>query len=95
MELPEIQTLKDLKDFLESLTEEEMRELRFSQAMELVETISNYFDEQGDEIDIEDAIELYEKGMDLLMFCREKLAVVQSKKEEIDKKYRELLGENG
>ncbi|AKI98254.1 hypothetical protein IX53_04285 [Kosmotoga pacifica] len=72
-----------------------MRELRFSQAMELVETISNYFDEQGDEIDIEDAIELYEKGMDLLMFCREKLAVVQSKKEEIDKKYRELLGENG
>ena len=59
--------------------------------MELVDAISRFFDEQGDEIDIEDALGLYEKGMDLLMHCREKLAVVQNKKEEIDKKYKELL----
>jgi hypothetical protein len=29
--------------------------------------------------------------MDLLIACREKLAVVESKKEEIDKKYRALI----
>lgn len=83
--------LKEFKDFLETLTEEEMKELRFSEAMLLVEKISDLFDSMRDEIDIEDAIELYERGMELLMLCREKLAVVQNKKAEIDKKYHDLM----
>lgn len=91
MELPAFETIEELKSFLDSLTETRIKELKFAQAMDLVDAISKLFDERGDEIDIEDALGLYEKGMDLLMHCREKLAVVQNKKEEIDRKYKELL----
>jgi len=91
METQEFESLEELKAYLDNLTEKQIKELKFAQAMELVDAISKLFDEQGDEIDIEDALGLYEKGMDLLMHCREKLAVVQNKKEEIDKKYKELL----
>lgn len=91
MEIRKFENLEELKAYLDNLTEKQIKELKFAQAMELVDAISRLFDEQGDEIDIEDALGLYEKGMDLLMYCREKLAVVQNKKEEIDKKYKELL----
>ena len=95
MELPEIGSFGELKAFLDSLTQEQIKKLKFTQAMELVDAISRFFDERGDEMDIEDALGLYEKGMDLLMHCREKLAVVQEKKEQIDKKYKELLKNSG
>ncbi len=84
-------SIEELKDLLKSLEEKDMKSIRFSVALGIVERVSELFEVERENIDIEDAIGLYEKGMDLLIACREKLAVVESKKEEIDKKYRALI----
>ncbi|HAA85130.1 MAG TPA: hypothetical protein DCE14_02130 [Kosmotogaceae bacterium] len=84
-------SIDELKDLLSNLEEKDLKSIRFSIALGIVERVSELFEVERENIDIEDAIGLYEKGMDLLIACREKLAVVESKKEEIDRKYRALI----
>ncbi|GEM_PF-684220 len=84
-------SIEEIKAFLQGLDDKQMKEIRFSDALGIAERVSELFEVERERIDIEDAIDLYEKGMDLLIVCREKLAVVESKKEEIDRKYRALI----
>jgi exodeoxyribonuclease VII small subunit len=82
---------QEIKELVKNLESKQIETMSFSIALKLVERISEFYEFNRDSIDIEEALELYEKAMELLSLCKEKLSAVENKKEEIDKKYREIL----
>ncbi len=44
-----------------NLTEKDIKELSFKQRLELLERINEYFQNERDDINIEDALEIYKK----------------------------------
>ena len=57
----------------------------FTKAYQEIEEINEWF--QGEEIDLDEALRKYEKGMDLINKCKERLKEAENKFEEIKKKY--------
>ncbi|RAO99629.1 hypothetical protein PW5551_02370 [Petrotoga sp. 9PW.55.5.1] len=73
------------------LSEEEIKNLSFKEQLSLLEKINNYFqNEQEDEIDIEKALEIYKKALDILTYAREKLVNLKEEKMKIDEKYEKI-----
>ncbi|PJB99646.1 MAG: exodeoxyribonuclease VII small subunit [Candidatus Nealsonbacteria bacterium CG_4_9_14_0_8_um_filter_35_12] len=57
----------------------------FTKAYQEIEEINEWF--QNEEIDLDEALQKYEKGMDLINKCKERLREAENKFEEIKKKY--------
>jgi len=57
----------------------------FTKAYQEIEEINEWF--QSEEIDLDEALQKYEKGMDLINKCKERLKEAENKFEEIKKKY--------
>jgi exonuclease VII small subunit len=73
------------------LSEEEIKNLSFKEQLSLLEKINDYFqNEQEDEIDIEKALEIYKKALDILTYAREKLVNLKEEKMKIDEKYEKI-----
>ncbi|KLO21044.1 exodeoxyribonuclease VII [Marinitoga sp. 1197] len=56
----------------------------------MLELISQIFQKNGSELDIEYALEIYKKGLDLLLLAKEKLVIAKEEKEKIDKRFEEI-----
>jgi exonuclease VII small subunit len=73
------------------LSEEEIKNLSFKEQLELLERINDYFqNEKQDELDIENALEIYKKALDILTYAREKLVSLKEEKAQIDEKYEKI-----
>jgi exodeoxyribonuclease VII small subunit len=57
----------------------------FTKACKEIEEINEWF--QGEDIDLDEALKKYEKGMELIAKCKERLKEAENKFEEIKKKY--------
>ena len=57
----------------------------FTKAYKEVEEINEWFQEE--ETDLEEALQKYERGMELVQKCKDRLKKVENKFEEIKKKY--------
>jgi len=67
-----------------NLTEKDIKELSFKQQLELLERINEYFQNERDDINIEDALEIYKKALEILTYAREKLVTLKEEKSMID-----------
>lgn len=73
------------------LSEEEIKNLSFKEQLELLERINDYFqNEKQDELDVENALEIYKKALDILTYAREKLVNLKEEKAQIDEKYEKI-----
>ncbi|HOK35413.1 MAG TPA: exodeoxyribonuclease VII small subunit [Candidatus Pacearchaeota archaeon] len=63
------------------------KKFNFTKAYEEIEEINEWF--QREDIDLDEALEKYEKGMELIKECKERLKETENKFEEIKKKYGE------
>jgi len=57
----------------------------FTKAYKEIEEINEWF--QKEEIDLDEALKKYERGMELIKKCKERLKQAENKFEEIKKKY--------
>jgi len=57
----------------------------FTKAYQEIEEINEWF--QREDIDLDEALEKYERGMELINKCKERLKQAENKFEEIKKKY--------
>lgn len=57
----------------------------FTQAYKDIEEINNWF--QQEEVDLDEALKKYEKGMELIEKCRKRLKQAENRFEEIKEKY--------
>ena len=57
----------------------------FTKAYQELEEINEWF--QGEEIDLDEALKKYERGMELVKKCQERLKEAENKFEDIKKKY--------
>ncbi len=63
------------------------KDFDFTKAYKEIEEINEWF--QKEEIDLEEALEKYERGMELIEKCKERLKKSKNKFEEIKEKYEE------
>lgn len=59
--------------------------LNFSKAFEELESITQWF--EAGEVDLEEGLKKFERGLELAKQCREKLAEVDNKVKEIKKRF--------
>lgn len=57
----------------------------FTKAYKEIEEINEWF--QGEDIDLEEALKKYERGLELIEKCKRRLKEAENKFEEIKKKY--------
>jgi len=57
----------------------------FTKAYEEIEGINDWF--QGENIDLDQALQKYERGLELINKCKKRLSEAENKFEEIKKKY--------
>jgi len=57
----------------------------FTKAYQEIEGINEWF--QGEEMDLDEALRKYERGMELINKCKDRLKEAENKFEEIKKKY--------
>ncbi|PIR06240.1 exodeoxyribonuclease VII small subunit [Candidatus Jorgensenbacteria bacterium CG11_big_fil_rev_8_21_14_0_20_38_23] len=57
----------------------------FTKAYQEIEGINEWF--QGEEMDLDEALRKYERGMELINKCKDRLKESENKFEEIKKKY--------
>jgi len=74
--------LKELKN--KTMKEEKFN---FTKAYQELEEINEWF--QREDIDLEEALQKYERGMELVKKCKERLKKAENKFEEIKKRYLE------
>ncbi|KUK14948.1 hypothetical protein [Petrotoga olearia] len=73
------------------LSQEEIKKLSFKEQLKLLERINDYFqNEKQDELDVENALEIYKKALDILTYAREKLVNLKEEKAQIDEKYEKI-----
>jgi exodeoxyribonuclease VII small subunit len=60
-------------------------DFNFTKFYQEIEEINEWF--QGEDIDLDEALEKYERGMMLIQKCKERLKKSENKFEEIKKKY--------
>lgn len=73
-----------------NLTEEEIKDLSFKQQLELLERINDYFQNEREDIDIEDALHIYKKALEILTYARKKLVTLKEEKIRIDEQYEKI-----
>ncbi|KLO25056.1 MULTISPECIES: hypothetical protein [unclassified Marinitoga] len=56
----------------------------------MLELISQTFQKNSNDLDIEYALEIYKKDLDLLLIAKEKLSITKEEKEKIDRKFEEI-----
>lgn len=61
------------------------KKFNFTKAYKEIEEINQWF--QGEDIDLEEALTKYERGMELIQKCKERLKEAENKFEEIKRKY--------
>lgn len=61
------------------------KQVNFSKAFEELEQITEWF-EQGD-VDLDEGLKKFERGLELAKACKEKLSEVENKVKEIKKKF--------
>ncbi|HOK34708.1 MAG TPA: exodeoxyribonuclease VII small subunit [Candidatus Paceibacterota bacterium] len=59
--------------------------INFTKAYQEIEEINEWF--QNEDIDLEEALKKYERGMELIKKCKERLNEAENKFEEIQQKY--------
>jgi len=67
--------------------EKENEDFNFTKFYQEIEEINEWF--QNEEIDLDEALKKYERGMSLIQKCKERLKQSENKFEEIKKKYLE------
>jgi exonuclease VII small subunit len=72
------------------MSKAELKKLSFKDISNMLELISQTFQKSGNDLDIEYALEIYKKGLDLLIIAKEKLTIAKEEKEKIDKKFEEI-----
>lgn len=72
------------------LSKKEIEKLSFKELINLLESINEYFQNNEDEKDIENALELYKKALDILSSAQNKMTFLKEEKEKIDHKYEEF-----
>ncbi|KLO25058.1 MULTISPECIES: hypothetical protein [unclassified Marinitoga] len=77
-------------DEILKMTKTELKKKTFKEITEMLESISQIFQKNGNELDIEYALEIYKKGLDLLLLAKEKLIIAKEEKEKIDKRFEEI-----
>jgi len=60
-------------------------QFNFTKAYQEIEDINEWF--QREDIDLDEALQKYEKGMELIKKCNQRLKEAENKFEEIKKKY--------
>ena len=68
---------------------EEKEELNFEEALSRLESINNKLERNS--VPLEEAIELYGEGMDLIKFCKERLDEAEGKIKEISDEKEEII----
>lgn len=79
-----------MKDILK-LTKKELESLSFNQQLEYLEQINDLFQNDNGEMDVENALELYKKSLEILSKAKGKLTLLKEEKEKIDKEYEKLF----
>ena len=64
--------------------------MKFKDQIALLEEINDYFQNASEENDIENALEIYKKALDILTYARKKLTTIKEEKKLIDEKYEEI-----
>lgn len=73
------------------LSQEEIKKMSFKEQLKLLERINDYFqNEKQYELDVENALEIYKKALDILTYAREKLVNLKEEKAQIDEKYEKI-----
>ncbi|MCD6094701.1 exodeoxyribonuclease VII small subunit [bacterium] len=61
------------------------KKFNFTKAYQEIEKINEWFEKE--DIDLDEALEKYERGMELINKCKERLKKAENKFEQIKKKY--------
>jgi exonuclease VII small subunit len=77
-------------DEILKLSKNELKKYSFKEISNMLELISQMFQKNSNDLDVEYALEIYKKGLDLLLIAKEKLAITKEEKEKIDKKFEEI-----
>jgi len=72
------------------LTKKDIEKMKFKEQIALLEEINDYFQNATEENDIENALEIYKKALDILTYARKKLTTIKEEKKQIDEKYEEI-----
>ncbi|WP_129407919.1 hypothetical protein [Marinitoga lauensis] len=72
------------------LSKSELKKYSFKEIANMLELISQTFQRNSNDLDVEYALEIYKKGLDLLIIAKEKLSITKAEKEKIDKKFEEI-----
>ena len=72
------------------LTKKDIEKMKFKEQIALLEEINDYFQNATEENDIENALEIYKKALDILTYERKKLTTIKEEKKQIDEKYEEI-----
>ncbi|SHE52328.1 exodeoxyribonuclease VII small subunit [Marinitoga hydrogenitolerans DSM 16785] len=72
------------------MTKTELKKHSFKDISNMLELISQTFQKNSNDLDIEYALEIYKKGLDLLLIAKEKLSITKEEKEKIDRKFEEI-----
>jgi exodeoxyribonuclease VII small subunit len=66
----------------------ETKNVSFDEAFEELEEITKSFEEQ-DEVDLDEGLDKFERGLKLAQLCKEKLSKVENRVKELKDKYEE------
>ncbi|MGM0639955.1 MAG: hypothetical protein ACQESN_00830 [Thermotogota bacterium] len=79
-----------MKNIME-LTKKEIEKLSFNKQLEYLEEINDLFQNDNGEMNVEDALELYKKSLEILSKAKSKLGLLKEEKEKIDSEYEKLF----
>ncbi len=68
------------------------KKMEFKNAFEELEELVGEFETK--EINLDDGLKKFERGLELAKFCRDHIEAVENKVVEIKKKYSDILGED-
>lgn len=72
------------------MSKTELKKHSFKDIANMLELISQTFQRNNNDLDVEYALEIYKKGLDLLLIAKEKLSIAKEEKEKVDKKFEEI-----
>ncbi len=70
----------------------EIKKFNFSQAFKELEEITAWFERE--EVDLEEGLKKFERGLELAALCESRLKEVENKVSEIKVKFADLVGES-
>ena len=72
------------------MSKTELKKHSFKDIANMLELISQTFQRNNNDLDVEYALEIYKKGLDLLLIAKEKLSIAKEEKEKVDKNFEEI-----